>query len=62
MIRRLIIFLISALPLLTNAQTIHWLTFIDTTDPQVGEIDVNGRKVLYNHFVNVINAALQEKG
>lgn len=62
MIRKLIIVLISALPLLTNAQTIHWLTFIDTTDPEVGQIDVNGRKVLYNHFVNVINAALLEKG
>ena len=23
-----------------NAQTIHWLTFIDTTDPNVGKIDV----------------------
>lgn len=47
---------------ITNAQTIHWLTFIDTTDKNVGAIDKNGRDVLYNHFVNVVNAALTEKG
>lgn len=45
-----------------NAQTIHWLTFIDTEDPNVGKLDINGRNVLYNHFVNVVNAALTEKG
>lgn len=45
-----------------NAQTIHWLTFIDTSDENVGDIDKTGRKVLYNHFVNVVNAALLEKG
>lgn len=45
-----------------NAQTIHWLTFIDTEDPNVGQLDINGRNVLYNHFVNVVNAALTEKG
>ena len=50
------------LPIMANAQTIHWLTFIDTTDKNVGQIDKNGRDVLYNHFVNVVNAALTEKG
>ena len=54
--------LISVLPLTISAQTIHWLTFIDTTDPNVGQIDKNGRDVLYNHFVNVVNAAIAEKG
>lgn len=48
--------------LYANAQTIHWLTFIDTTDKNVGRLDVNGREVLYNHFVNVVNSALAEKG
>ncbi len=43
-------------------KTIHWLTFIDTTDENVGEIDKNGRQVLYGHIINVVNAALQEKG
>lgn len=48
---------------LTNqAQTIHWLTFIDTTDPNVGQIDVYGRNMLYGYFVNEVNAALAEKG
>lgn len=45
-----------------EAQTIHWLTFIDTNDKNVGEIDVLGRKVLYTHFVNDVNAALAPKG
>lgn len=54
--------LISILPMAISAQTIHWLTFIDTTDPNVGQIDKNGREVLYNHFVNVVNAAVTEKG
>lgn len=45
-----------------QAQTIHWLTFIDTKDERVGEIDVLGRKVLYSHFVNEVNAALAPKG
>lgn len=62
MLKRLIILLAIALPTLVNAQTIHWLTFIDTTDPNVGKIDVNGREVLYSHFVNIVNSAVREKG
>ena len=45
-----------------NAKTIHWITFIDTTDPDVGQFDVIGRDVLYNRYINLINAALGEKG
>lgn len=45
-----------------NAQTIHWLTFIDTTDPNVGKIDVYGRQMLYGYFINEVNAALESKG
>ena len=45
-----------------EAQTIHWLTFIDTNDSRVGQIDVLGRKVLYTHFINEVNAALAPKG
>lgn len=54
--------LISLVALASNAQTIHWLTFIDTKDPNVGSLDITGRNVLYNHFVHVVNAALTEKG
>ncbi len=53
-------FVLSVLSL--NAQTIHWLTFIDTEDLHVGQLDVKGREVLYGHFINTVNAALQEKG
>lgn len=62
MLKKIIILLAIVLPTLANAQTIHWLTFIDTTDPNVGKIDVNGREVLYNRFVNVVNSAVREKG
>ncbi len=57
--------------LVTNAKTIHWITFVDTTDKSfdefghpigVGEIDKTGQEVLYARFVNVVNAALAEKG
>lgn len=48
--------------IMSQAQTIHWLTFIDTRDDRVGEVDVLGRKVLYGRYVNLINAALASKG
>lgn len=46
----------------TNAQTIHWLTFVDTTDENVGGIDVYGRQMLYSYFIDEVNSALQQKG
>ena len=54
--------LFGILPIMINAQTIHWLTFIDTTDKNVGNLDKTGRNVLYGHFIDVVNAALTEKG
>lgn len=48
--------------LVMNANTIHWITFFDTTDPQVGQIDVSTRQIIYNRWINVINAALEERG
>ena len=45
-----------------QAQTIHWITFIDTTDPNVGQIDVYGRQMLYSYFINEGNAALAPIG
>lgn len=51
-----------------QSKTIHWLTFIDTTDgigsPEggVGEIDQNTRKILYARWINLINATLGEQG
>ena len=47
---------------LAKSQTIHWLTFIDTTDPNVGQIDVYGRQMLYRYFIDEVNAALSQKG
>lgn len=45
-----------------EAKTIHWLTFIDTTDPNVGETDQNTRKILYARWIDLVNASLKEQG
>ena len=45
-----------------QAKTIHWLTFIDTTDPNVGETDQNTRKILYARWIDLVNATLKEQG
>lgn len=45
-----------------NANDIHWITFVDTTDPSVGETDVNTRQILYSRWINIINSALAPKG
>lgn len=47
---------------MTNAQKIHWLLFIDTNDPNVGQLDINGRELLKNEFVDPINAVLNDLG
>lgn len=48
--------------IVSHSQTIHWLTFIDTTDPNVGQIDIYGKDMLYRHFIDEVNAALSQKG
>ncbi len=45
-----------------QAKTIHWLTFIDTTDENVGKIDLNTRKILYSRWIEPTNAVLKENG
>ena len=60
--KRLISFFSLLVALSVNAQVIHWITFIDTTDPEVGECDKKGRQVLYSRFVNVVNGVLADKG
>lgn len=50
------------LALSMQAQTIHWLTFIDTNDANVGEMDKNSQALLFNRFRNVVNAALASYG
>lgn len=55
-------FIMGVFTIISNAQTIHWLTFIDTEDANVGKLDITGRNVLYSRFVNVINAALHDAG
>ena len=45
-----------------QAKTIHWLTFIDTTDENVGEVDQNTRKILYARWIDLVNATLKQEG
>lgn len=45
-----------------QANTIHWLTFIDTTDPSVGMIDINSRNLLYSRWIESVNAVLNQQG
>lgn len=61
--KKIIIFVLSIVfSISLHSQTIHWITFIDTTDPNVGQIDVYGRQMLYGYFINEVNAALKQKG
>ena len=60
--KRLISLLTLFVALSVNAQVIHWITFIDTKDPEVGECDKTGHYVLYSRFVNVVNDVLADKG
>lgn len=45
-----------------HSQTIHWIFFIDTTDYQLGNDNMNGKRALDKHFVSKVNAALGLKG
>ena len=44
------------------AKTIHWLTFIDTTDRNVGEIDKSSRQLLYSRWIDLVNTTLKDNG
>ena len=46
----------------TNAKTIHWLTFIDTMDRNVGEIDKSSRQLLYSRWIDLVNSTLKDNG
>lgn len=38
-----------------HARTIHWITFIDTNDRYIGEMNKNAHDILYEHFINIVN-------
>lgn len=58
----LFLMLLGVMTTQVHAKTIHWLTFIDTTDPQVGETDQNTRKILYARWIDLVNATLKDQG
>lgn len=47
---------------LSHAQAIHWITFIDTSDWQLGADNKNGKRALDTHLIQRVNAALLQKG
>ena len=58
-----ILFFLSTLFVCTvSANTIHWITFIDTTDPNVGECDKYSREFLYSRWISEVNAAIAPLG
>jgi hypothetical protein len=58
----ILMLLFAAFTAQVEAKTIHWLTFIDTTDPNVGEVDQNTRKILYARWIDLVNASLKDQG
>ena len=45
-----------------NANTIHWITFINRGDPNVGALGINTRCVLYDCFINTVNSEVSQYG
>ena len=60
--KTIISFCLILLVISAGAKNIHWLLFVDTTDPNVGRFDITGRQVLLDHFVNEVNAAMAPTG
>ena len=60
--RVLVFILLLNMNLLVKASTIHWITFINTDDPNVGVLDANARNLLYDHFINVVNSEVAQYG
>lgn len=60
--RLTLLFAFCAAVFAANAQTIHWITLFDTRDSKIGKAEVYTHTYFYSRFVNVVNAALAEKG
>ena len=57
-----VLFLCLGVSMGMDAKTIHWLTFIDTTDRNVGEIDKSSRQLLYSRWIDLVNTTLKDNG
>jgi len=60
--RKLILTFCLIISCMCRANTIHWITFIDTTDPKVGALDENARKWLYPQIIEIVNSYLKSEG
>lgn len=60
--RKYVLALCLILSCMCNANKIHWITFIDTTDPNVGALDENARKWLYPQIIEIVNSYLKSEG
>lgn len=51
-----------SMTVMAQAATIHWISFFNTDDPNVGEYDKNAKEYLYNRLINAVNAEVQQYG
>ncbi|MBQ9559724.1 MAG: caspase family protein [Bacteroidaceae bacterium] len=45
-----------------NAGTIHWITFFNTDDPNVGALDKTAKDFLYEKVITAVSAEVQQHG
>ena len=45
-----------------NASTIHWITFVNTENPNVGQASKNSKDYLYSRVINTVDAELSQFG
>ena len=61
--KRVLFILVSVcISILMNASTIHWITFINTDDPNVGHAGKNSKDFLYSRLINTVNTELNQYG
>lgn len=57
-----IVLVLLLLPIITNAQKIHWIIFGDTQDPDNGSEVRNSISAFTSQFIDRINDAIMPKG
>ncbi len=60
--RALVILASICISVLVNASTIHWITFVNTDDPNVGESGKNSKSLIYDRLVSTVNSELSQYG
>ena len=56
------IIILIVLTLNVNAKTVHWISIFDTNDSNIGQLNENGREMLYEHIVKPFAIVLDSLG